>query len=356
MNTVLPVVTVATALVALVALNRRRYRFVHAVNAVLATSIVGAASAGRLVFPLSAAGRWWFVLAPGVAAAIWTFRRRVSAIAWLLAALLGVGVGATAVATQRAGEPATHPLGHEYEGDEIQGPRDDDRLVRVTRGNVRLLVDPRLTFLSRSPDKCWTIFAPRGTRDPGPQRLTASERDGESWSIDARTVLSEPVYSHLNYFSYVQVEGFKRLSLRFSACEGTFEVKTRGYPFGEPARFAYVDAKRRFLVVEASSGEKGPFTVLGEGTLPADAPLTITLVDEQNVVCTITFQDLAAQLSTALSPTAGWGVSQNAIEFGLDDAATTANIYLALAATSIGRGWDSVGHRAGVYRNRITIR
>jgi len=26
-----------------------------------------------------------------------------------------------------------------------------------------------------------------------------------------------------------------------------------------------------------------------------------------------------------------------------------------LSATSVGRGWDSVGHSAGTYRNRVTL-
>ncbi len=74
-------------------------------------------------------------------------------------------------------------------------------------------------------------------------------------------------------------------------------------------------------------------------------------------VCALTFRDFASQLSTALSPTAGWGVSQNAIEFALDrPGGTNATLWLTLAGTSVGRGWDSVGHAAGCYRNRITIR
>ncbi len=30
-------------------------------------------------------------------------------------------------------------------------------------------------------------------------------------------------------------------------------------------------------------------------------------------------------------------------------------IWISLAATSVGRGWDSVGYRAGAYRNRIEL-
>jgi hypothetical protein len=30
-------------------------------------------------------------------------------------------------------------------------------------------------------------------------------------------------------------------------------------------------------------------------------------------------------------------------------------IWITLAGTSVGRGWDSVGHKQGIYRNQMTI-
>ena len=124
-----------------------------------------------------------------------------------------------------------------------------------------------------------------------------------------------------------------------------------------PARFAYVDERRRFLVAEASSGEKGPFHTLAEGTLEPSQPLTITLYDEDRRAGRVTLDDWSAQLSTQLSPTAGWGAPENAIEFSLAGTSPTspASIFITLAGTSVGRGWDCVGHAAGTYRNRITI-
>ena len=50
---------------------------------------------------------------------------------------------------------------------------------------------------------------------------------------------------------------------------------------------------------------------------------------------------------------AGWGLPVNAIEFQRDG--PVVSLYLTLAATSVGRGWDSVGHAAGVYRDRLVI-
>jgi hypothetical protein len=135
------------------------------------------------------------------------------------------------------------------------------------------------------------------------------------------------------------------------------EVTNFDYPFGRPMRLAYVDANETFHVVEASSGEKGPFRELGRGDLPRLLPLTLTLHDDGLPICRITLSDWAYQAGTALSPTAGWGLPVNSIEFSLsgDDPASAASIWFTLAGTGVGRGWDSVGHTAGTYRNRISI-
>ena len=83
----------------------------------------------------------------------------------------------------------------------------------------------------------------------------------------------------------------------------------------------------------------------------------MTLYDNGHAACTIEFDDWADQAGTALSPTAGWGLPVNAIEFSRlgDPLESSAAIWLTLAATSVGRGWDSVGHTAGTYRNRMRI-
>jgi hypothetical protein len=70
-----------------------------------------------------------------------------------------------------------------------------------------------------------------------------------------------------------------------------------------------------------------------------------------------TLLDWSAQASAQLCPTAGWGVPENAIEFSLngDELTSPASLFVTLAAASVGRGWDCVGHAAGTYRNRIEI-
>jgi len=85
--------------------------------------------------------------------------------------------------------------------------------------------------------------------------------------------------------------------------------------------------------------------------------LTVILYDQDEPVGRITWDDWAAQLGTAPSPTAGWGIPVNAIEFSLsgDADGSPASLFLTLAGTSVGRGWDSVGHSPGNYRNRMRI-
>ena len=83
----------------------------------------------------------------------------------------------------------------------------------------------------------------------------------------------------------------------------------------------------------------------------------ITLFDDDERICSITLLDWSAQASDEISPTAGWGVPANSIQFSLSDRSdrSPAMILVSLADTGIGRGYDSVGHAAGVYRNRMTI-
>jgi hypothetical protein len=71
----------------------------------------------------------------------------------------------------------------------------------------------------------------------------------------------------------------------------------------------------------------------------------------------MTLADWSAEADTTLSPTAGWGVPVNAIEFSLvsDQPSAPASIFVTLAGTSVGRGWDCVGHNPGTYRNRILL-
>jgi hypothetical protein len=87
-------------------------------------------------------------------------------------------------------------------------------------------------------------------------------------------------------------------------------------------------------------------------------PLVLTIYDGDKAMFSVALEDWAAQAATQLSPTAGWGIPVNAIELvrGGDPETAPALISLSLAATAIGRGSQTVGHTAGVYRNRMTVR
>ena len=151
------------------------------------------------------------------------------------------------------------------------------------------------------------------------------------------------------------MRGLSKPRITFSpSADVTVDVLPYDYPFGRPARFATLHPGGRFQVVEASSGEKGPFTVLADGTL-GDEPLEMTLHDGDAVAATIRLHDFASQASTELSPTAGWGIPQNDVTFRLDEITGDVEIHVGWASTGIGRGWDTVGHAAGVYRNRIDV-
>jgi hypothetical protein len=100
------------------------------------------------------------------------------------------------------------------------------------------------------------------------------------------------------------------------------------------------------------------FRTLASGRLDRGQPLTIGFHNNKKYVASITLDDWSAQASTALSPTAGWGVPVNAIEFQITnhDSSESVGIWITLAGTSVGRGFETVGHKAGTYRNRFSIR
>ncbi|MFW6108770.1 MAG: hypothetical protein ACOC8D_03040, partial [bacterium] len=254
-------------------------------------------------------------------------------------------------------------------------------LVRWRGRGLELEVKPRLEFRSVSPDRCWTILAPGRHGEDSTWRLTGLRHDARSVhatyrgevagaldvqvdpgllsvTVEAFRRLGEPVYSHLNTFCQVDIAAIDSLALSFSPCgETPVAVLPSDYPAGRPARLAYLGADGWFRVVEATSGEKGPFRELAAGPMRRDEILAITIHHGDAPACRMVLDDWARQASTALSPTAGWGLPQNAIEFvryGEGDVGL-ASVFITLAGTSVGRGWDSVGHAAGTYRNRLRV-
>jgi hypothetical protein len=247
--------------------------------------------------------------------------------------------------------------------------------IEFKRGDVRIQCSPLLDFDRISLDGFWSLFARRESNTErdcvgelmGEQTHLLEYSDGSAVvlprssannnaEIIGFTPLMEDVYSHLNSFCVLEVSGHKSLSLTFSPCgKQKIAVLPADYPFGRPARFAYVDATDDFLVVEATSGEKGPYQTLARGRLPRGQPLTLGIHDQGQLVASVTLDDWSSQVSTDLSPTAGSGVPVNAIEFQRrgDNEGSPVTIWITLAATSVGRGFETVGYRAGIYRNTL---
>jgi hypothetical protein len=407
-NRVAPVGVLALATFALWALHRERTDLLRVLLPIWPAAWSAMAVAGRYLFPISLAWGWLVPLLASVVMAVVAFPRRAQqplgdaqrtrallATAMTVSALAGAGM----VLTQYVPAGSTHPLDIRFPELDSASSRPfvqpgairlagnamvqaSDGSITVPISGLTLMVEPILTFSSRSPDGCPTVLVgpferagpvPRfraGCRDgeracslfyelaaQGPAFLAArAGPGGQALSVMTVTQLDHPVYSHLNSFCDFEIRGHRRLSLEFSPCPGIpIEVRRFDYPIGRPARFAYLDRQGAFRVVEASSGEKGPYRALVSGALGRDEPLSITLIDQGRPKARITLADWAGQADTSLSPTAGWGVPVNAIEFSLSDDGpeSPASIFVTLAGTSVGRGWDCVGHAAGTYRNRI---
>ena len=406
-NSVAPIFGLALSLGSLAALRFESWWVLRLLLSVWPAAWAGSALAGRLVFPITLGYLWLIPLAGSVVMGLATFPlwRGSGRRAWaggLGLALCAASVAAGLVWTQRPPPPHTRPSqSNLVEPTSVEGTKPThktgtirlgfDTVVHTSDGSLTrsfqplsISVQPLLTFLSGSQDGCWSVLV-RSQDRVGPEpRLRGSQLEGErgctlsydfrgqgpatlrvlaqpaagSIMVEANTTLMHTIYSHLNSYCDFEVRGHRRLSLEFSPCPGELiEVRRFDYPFGRPARFAFVEEDRTFRVVEASSGEKGPFHTLARGRIGSEESLTLTLHDQGRALARISLADWSSQTDTTLSPTAGWGVPVNAIEFSLsgDSLSSPASIFVTLAGTSVGRGWDCVGHNPGTYRNRIHL-
>ncbi len=395
LNVVLPVVVALVAVWGVWQLRKRRTHLVATAILLISSGWLGGAVAGRLLFPVSLRGFWALGLVISLCgfALCLLFNRGVPRLrSDIVLVPLCVLAGAFSVWAQLPPPSSTQPLNiaPPTVTQELAAPpqlkialgeqssyRPATSDLFVSFEHVRIHCLPRLSFDRISPDGFWSLIAPRNNTR---RQLVATESIGEGQhrfayqdqaivevlcqqekneiSCTTWRTLVEETYSHLNTFALFIVVGHRDLSLSFSPCpEDHIEVFPSDYPTGRPARMAYLDADSEFRVVEATSGEKGPFQQLAAGKLTRGQPLAISLHDQGSYVGTITLEDWTQQLSTNLSPTAGWGLPMNAIEFRRsgDRKQASVEIFVTLAATSVGRGWEAVGHRAGTYRNRMTF-
>ncbi|MCB9677213.1 MAG: hypothetical protein H6737_18995 [Alphaproteobacteria bacterium] len=264
------------------------------------------------------------------------------------AGLPALCVGALATLALRAPPPTTTPGGEAPDAPPLEAlpVHLADRLV--------VSVDPRLAVHDGSRTGFQTVFGAGPT--PIPAALYGRQGPGTT-DVTAVSTVERPVYAHLSSYAQLQITGHTDLSVTFSPCpDAPIPVLPADYPWGRPMQLAYVDADRVFHVVRATSGEKGPYTALCEGRLDPGEPLRMTFLDAGVPTVAVTLHDWSAQLSTDLSPAAGYGLPQNAIQFQRGDAPTDpAWIHVALASTGIGIGWDSVGLAPGTYASRVGI-
>ncbi len=398
-NCAVPWAVVVAAVAGLICFWTRRTALLQPLLIAVPVAWTSALISAVLIFPISS--RRCVLPMLGAAVFLWAayfiaYRLRwspkwLTVLAVLIAAIAGVAVPWMQRAPVASTQPMDEPL-PEFQADrDLQRPpgfipisenlriQTSDGEVRAKYGDLSIDVLPLLTFDSRSPDRCWTILAPLQYRMGHTRQLSAlgTEESGawlkyegdatrvlHVWQagdgsdrIESFTKLSEPVYSHLNSYCELSIGGHRKLALAFSPCpDARIEPLPSDYPTGRPARLAYFDGEQ-FRVVEARSAEKGPFRTLAAGPCRRGDPLAITLYNDSVPVCQIVLEDWTRQVDTTLSPTAGWRVPAGAIEFSRvgDEPGDPVVIWVSLAATSVGRGWDSVGHAAGTYRNRVRI-
>jgi hypothetical protein len=244
----------------------------------------------------------------------------------------------------------TRPKGMTFQPSPVvPGPSGDIRIavegfhLDIESRSGKALFWPMFEYGSISDDGFWTLFQYRSSTPPpwkwrtvedGSLSLIAENEDlhclAKAWVENGRvhvrseTRVKREIASHLSTVMQLRLPG---------------AASVEGVPWSfdhrhERSEFVAIRGGRTELL-RAASREKGPFETLGSWPLQ-DPVLTIDGWKVQ-------VQGWSDQGSRAPSPTAGWGVSQAAIE-------RVGDVYLwSLASTSIGRGWHTVRTAPGVY-------
>ena len=394
LNTTLPLAVMLVFLLGLAGMLRERHRVPAMVATGATAAWIALGVSARFLFPITL-GKLWFACAfpalVGLLCALaLAWRSSLPIGAYLAAIVAGVASGFFSMWAQVPETPSTSPslntvavdqidegvegqIGRFEIGDGCFFEATSAELLYV-RGVGRFRCSPILEFDRVSPDGFWSLLAPSEgfrrrlrSQEQGPGRYSFNYNDGSTVTVHeadeagtieltASSVLTKDTYSHLNSFCVIEVFGMQDPSLSFSPCgQKAIEIMPADYPTGRPARFGFLGSDERFVVVEAASGEKGPFRELASGPLKRGDVLTMTFLDSGKPFASIALMDWTSQLSTALSPTAGWRIPVNSIEFQRlgSTKGSPVNVWISLAATSVGRGWECVGHRAGTYRNRV---
>ncbi len=299
----------------------------------------------------------WLVLLCAIGGGALVLRRSVREADGARAPVLGAGAGVAFAAAflfcAWAPPSTTRPLGGPVPGVRPpggpEGPGDRfrvsirDRWVVIERDGDQVLVDPGFEFDAASRSGFWTVFDSRSLRLPA---WKAQPRDGVALVLVARAdpietsvrVWVESDEVHLRAVTSLREEVSSHLSSVMTIyAPGPATVEDLEWPKGrtdEPAHFAaFRGGRLEFL--RASRNEKGPFETLGSWE-PRDPLLKAG-------PWSLRVRGWADHASRAESPTAGWGVSQGAIE------RWEGAFIWSLASTSIGRGWHAVRTAPGLY-------
>ncbi|UQA56944.1 hypothetical protein [Polyangium aurulentum] len=266
-------------------------------------------------------------------------------------ALLGALLGAAFWASARAPRSSTRPLGSMLPAEVIPeaapmleqgalGVRLEGHRVVVEQGPHRAEILPGFDYDAVADGCGLTVLDFREARLPpfragraGDRLLFAAESadfdtrgevtiDAGTVRVRVTTLVERELCAHLGTAIAARIEGPARI--------GGFSWPSGGS--GEPVHFAAFRGDT-LAFLEASHDEKGPFEEHGT-------------VERQEIEAggwRIEVKGWDAQASKQPSPTAGWGVSQGAIEHHGDW------FFWEIAATSIGRGWHTVRTAPGVY-------
>ena len=230
---------------------------------------IAAAISARLTFPITFRFLWIGPLLAGIAigtVGIAESRRgrrsRWSAVT--IAVVMASACGAVVPIAQRTSFPDTRPTNTDLRvrklgavpelvtataslSDSVQVLAKEGIVIQKSRQRM-ISIEPMLTFRSRSPDRCWTLFA-KGRARRGPERqingleqlgaqivisyrddgFTTLDVDASATShvtrIESISHLPMPVWSHLNSFAQLIVTARGTPSVSFSPCPRCLKSK-----------------------------------------------------------------------------------------------------------------------------------
>lgn len=350
----LPTAVVALALLALLGHRSLREPLLLGLPALPLTF----AASLLLVFPASGRGPLGFLLvitASLAALTLATVRPSRPSLAALVAALLWAAPGAGASVMMQAPPASARPLAlaPPWDGAPVDGVAQDVAFL----DGVEIAVRAGLVLEGASPDGGWSLFSPGFAPDVACEPLGGRPLGGgRLLSLDVGCHLPDPAWAHLGTAALIEIRGAPNLSLSLASPDSPRVPFPRSPQRASEPATAVSLSEGTLRLVRGTRDEKGPWTTVATTPL-LDGVVRLWLYEGAVPLAEIALPDYAMHASREPSPTAGWGLPQNAIEFrGAGPRDDVARIWVSYAATSLGRGYDTVGYPAGSYRSRVEVR